>query len=140
MTFWLDLNLCLPHRRKDAGSCCGAIDNSLLRCSVLGWNPRKTGCMHAQVFEEMQQEGVEPTAVTYGCLLVACEQLGDVERAFQLYKQACERGIVPTDECHNILINVCAATGRSAFACFAAPWHISTNQPGNCRKFCYISA
>ncbi|CAL8466875.1 g6411 [Coccomyxa elongata] len=65
-----------------------------------------------QVFDDMQQESVAPTAVTYGCLLVACEQLGDVERAFRLYKQACDRGIVPTDECHNILINVCAATGR----------------------------
>ena len=61
----------------------------------------------------MQEESVAPTAVTYGCLLVACEHLGDVERAFRLYKQACDRGIVPTDECHNILINVCAATGRS---------------------------
>jgi len=65
------------------------------------------------VFEEMQHDGVAPTEVTYGCLLVACERLGDVERAFQLYKQACERGIVPSDECHNILINVCAETGRS---------------------------
>ena len=72
--------------------------------------------IHTQVFEEMQQEGVAPTAVTYGCLLVACEQLGAVDRAFQLYKQACERGIVPTDECHNILINICAATGRCVLA------------------------
>lgn len=68
----------------------------------------------------MQQENVAPTAVTYGCLLVACEQLGDVERAFRLYKQACDRGIVPTDECHNILINVCAATGRFAASLYPA--------------------
>jgi pentatricopeptide repeat protein len=67
---------------------------------------------YMQVFEEMQEQGIMPTAVTYGCLLVACEHLGEVDRAFDLYREACERGITPTDECHDILIKVCATTGR----------------------------
>lgn len=70
--------------------------------------------LHMQVFDQMQAEGVAASEVTFGCLLVACERLGDVDRAFQLYKQACGQGIAPSDECHNILVNVCAATGRSA--------------------------
>lgn len=67
-----------------------------------------------QVFERMQAESIPPSEVTYGCLLVACERLGDVDRAFLLYRQACQQGIAPSDECHNILVNVCTATGRSA--------------------------
>ena len=70
--------------------------------------------MHVQVFEEMQERGVAPTAVTYGCLLVACERTGDVDRAFALYKHACDAGIPPSDEFHNILINACAAADRCA--------------------------
>ena len=66
-----------------------------------------------QVFKQMQAEGVQATEVTYGCLLVACERVHDVDRAFLLYKEACDQGIPPSDGCHNILINVCAATGRS---------------------------
>lgn len=67
-----------------------------------------------QVFEQMQAENISASEVTYGCLLVACERLGDVDRAFLLYKKACQQGIAPSDECHNILVNVCTATGRSA--------------------------
>ena len=67
-----------------------------------------------QVFKQMQAEGVQATEVTYGCLLVACERVGDVDRAFLLYKEACDQGIPPSDACHNILVNVCAATGRFA--------------------------
>jgi pentatricopeptide repeat protein len=37
----------------------------------------------------MRAEGLAPSAVTYGCLLAACERTGDVSRAFQLYQQAC---------------------------------------------------
>ena len=66
------------------------------------------------MFEQMQAESIQASEVTYGCLLVACERLGDVDRAFQLYKQACQQGIAPSDECHNILVNVCTATGRCA--------------------------
>ncbi len=28
--------------------------------------------------------------------------------------QACDRGITPTDECHNVLIRICTATGQCA--------------------------
>ncbi len=79
-----------------------------------------------QVFEQMQAEDIQASEVTYGCLLVACERLGDVDRAFLLYKQACQQGIAPSDECHNILVNVCAATGRCAAECMCVQWQVKT--------------
>ena len=65
-----------------------------------------------QVYEKMQAEGLQPTAVTYGCLMTASELDGRLDRAFSLYQEACTRGVLPTDECHNILINVCARSNR----------------------------
>ena len=38
----------------------------------------------------MRAEGLAPSAVTYGCLLTACARRRDVNRAFQLYQQACD--------------------------------------------------
>ena len=63
--------------------------------------------------EEMQARGCELTQVTYGCLLLACDKLGgDVDRAFRVYQQACDQGIMPSDEMHDILIGVCTKGGR----------------------------
>ena len=64
----------------------------------------------------MQAEGLQPTAVTYGCLMTASELDGRLDRAFSLYQEACTRGVLPTDECHNILINVCARSNRYSTA------------------------
>lgn len=65
-----------------------------------------------QVKEEMTRLGLSPSAVTYGCLLNACDRLGDVERAFKVYQQACDEGVPPSDVMHDILINVCTRGGR----------------------------
>jgi pentatricopeptide repeat protein len=61
---------------------------------------------------EMKKKGVAPTAVTYGCLLNACDKLGDVSRAFEVYQEACDEGIPPSDQMHDILIGVCTKGGR----------------------------
>ena len=37
--------------------------------------------------------------------------------------QACDRGITPTDECHNVLIRICTATGQCAPPA-ALPTHV----------------
>ena len=65
-----------------------------------------------QVADDMRNLGLFPSEVTYGCLLNGCEKIGDVPRAFALYKQACAEGILPSDEMHNILINVCTRNGK----------------------------
>eukprot|EP00884_Botryococcus_braunii_P007551 jgi/Botrbrau1/16798/Bobra.150_2s0027.1 len=65
-----------------------------------------------QVFQEMELAGIQPNAVSYGSLLTACRKLGDVDRASALYRRICDRGVLPNDECHNILINIYADAGR----------------------------
>jgi pentatricopeptide repeat protein len=65
-----------------------------------------------KIVEEMKSKGVGPTAVTYGCLLNACDKLGDVSRAFQVYQEACDEGVPPSDQMHDILIGVCTRGGR----------------------------
>lgn len=68
-----------------------------------------------QVFEKMKAVGkLKPTATTYGCLLKVCGLRGDVTTAFKLYKEAFEVGVLATDECHNMLIDVCSDAGRWA--------------------------
>ena len=62
--------------------------------------------------DEMRKQGLAPTAVTYGCLLNACDKLGDVQRAFSVYEQACAEGIPPSDAMHDILIGVFSRSGR----------------------------
>ena len=55
---------------------------------------------------------LKPTATTYGCLLKVCELREDVDTAFKLYEEAFEEGVLATDECHNMLIDVCSDAGR----------------------------
>jgi hypothetical protein len=61
---------------------------------------------------QMQEEGVAPSAITYGCALAACEALQDADLAFVLYKEACAGGVVPDVDVHNALIKVCTTAGR----------------------------
>ncbi|PSC72603.1 pentatricopeptide repeat-containing mitochondrial isoform B [Micractinium conductrix] len=65
-----------------------------------------------EFFEAMRAEGLLPSAVTYGCLMVACERSRDVNRAFELYRQACDQGIVPNDRMHDMLISMCTEAER----------------------------
>ncbi len=58
---------------------------------------------------------LKPTATTYGCLLMVCARQGNVDRAFLLYEEAYDTGVLATDECHNILIGICSDAGRSDF-------------------------
>ena len=67
------------------------------------------------MFEELKTvRNLKPTATTYGCLLKVCELRNDVETAFKLYEEAFEVGVLATDECHNMLIDVCSDAGRWA--------------------------
>jgi len=63
-------------------------------------------------FQTLKDLGLQPTAVTYGCVLLAHAAQGDVDGAFRLYQEACRCGISPSDKCHNILINMCTDVGR----------------------------
>lgn len=41
-----------------------------------------------QVLDIMKARGQPPNALTYGCLLLACQHQGDIDGALSLYKQA----------------------------------------------------
>ena len=53
---------------------------------------------------------------------MVCAREGNVEKAFELYEEAYSRGVLATDECHNILITICADAGRSALASLHHCW------------------
>ncbi|CAD7704658.1 unnamed protein product [Ostreobium quekettii] len=63
-------------------------------------------------FGAMKAAGLRPTAVTYGCLLVGCEKMRDTDHAFLLYREASDAGVLPTDEFHNTLVNMCTRADR----------------------------
>ena len=69
-------------------------------------------CAAVQVYEEMQACNIEPTAVTFGCLLAACHQLANADRAFELYRQSSARGLKDDGAVLDLLIQVCASTQR----------------------------
>ena len=51
-----------------------------------------------QLFDEMRAAGIAPSAVTYGCLLLACRLQRRVDLAFSLYQQACDEVRVATPD------------------------------------------
>lgn len=65
-----------------------------------------------EYFSEMKEKDLKPTAVTYGCMFLAFKAKGDVNGAFALYQEACRVGVSPSDECHDILINMCTDGGQ----------------------------
>lgn len=91
------------------------LDQGWLRAVMV----KRSTPLSPQVFAQMKAEGVQPTAVTYGCLMNACESAGRIEGAMALYQEACDSSITPTDECHNILINLFAKSGRSEPGCWS---------------------
>ena len=94
--------------RDHAGVAAATIQ--VMQCSI---SLTKQVCTSSQVFEEMKAAGnLKPTATTYGCLLMVCARQGDVDRAFLLYEEAYDTGVLATDECHNILIGICSDAGR----------------------------
>lgn len=79
-----------------------------------------------QVFQEMKAVGnLKPTATTYGCLLKVCGLRKDVATAFKLYEEAFEVGVLATDECHNMLIDVCSDAGRWLLSLSPSGMHCS---------------
>lgn len=59
------------------------------------------------VVQEMRQAGFILNEVTYTVLFRACEQVGDVDFAFDLHKCATSKGIIPTPEMCESIIGLC---------------------------------
>ena len=78
-------------------------------CAV-NCNPR---CLQVlALLAEMRKRNIAPTIATYHVALAACDAAGDIATALELYYEACEEGIQPTDPVHNQLICICAEWGN----------------------------
>jgi len=53
------------------------------------------------------QAGLKADTVTYSALVSACEKVGDWERAWELYRQCRDSGVVPDTILYNSLISAC---------------------------------
>ena len=62
---------------------------SLMDAFLKDGGPRAAD-MVLRLFDEMRAAGIAPSAVTYGCLLLACRLQRRVDLAFSLYQQACD--------------------------------------------------
>lgn len=71
------------------------------------------GQVAVQCFEDMLEEGVEPDATTFICLLNACSHIGLVSEG-QQYLKAMKKthGIVPSIEHYNCLVDLLSRSGR----------------------------
>lgn len=59
------------------------------------------------IVQEMRQTGLILNEVTYTILFKACEQVGDIDFAFDLHKCATSKAIVPTIEMCESIIGLC---------------------------------
>eukprot|EP00250_Pteridium_aquilinum_P009708 c18875_g1_i1 orf=314-2758(-) len=59
------------------------------------------------IVQEMRQAGLSLNEITYTILFKACEQVSDLDFAFDLHKCATSKGIVPTVEICESIIGLC---------------------------------
>jgi pentatricopeptide repeat protein len=68
-----------------------------------------------KVFDIIQKDGLQPTIVTYGTLMSACERVGNIkgmDKVFQLMRQENEVPIIPNEIIYGAAISVCRKTGE----------------------------
>ncbi|XXQ32478.1 Pentacotripeptide-repeat region of PRORP domain-containing protein [Plasmodiophora brassicae] len=61
------------------------------------------GCL--DLFQQMLEEGIHPTVVTYNCLLSAVATTGDVQKSIQIYRDMIGRGLRPDIVTFQALLN-----------------------------------
>jgi pentatricopeptide repeat protein len=104
---------------------CGAVDDaykvlqSMKRRNVIDWTTlisayKNTGREEQalQLFDQMQQEGVEPNNITIISVLSACTSLQTLEHGKKVHKQITEKGLPLTMELQTALINLYGKCGE----------------------------
>eukprot|EP00931_Biecheleriopsis_adriatica_P106333 TRINITY_DN8079_c3_g1_i5.p3 TRINITY_DN8079_c3_g1~~TRINITY_DN8079_c3_g1_i5.p3 ORF type:complete len:122 (-),score=24.85 TRINITY_DN8079_c3_g1_i5:105-470(-) len=61
-----------------------------------------------EVFEEMQQRGVQPNAITFNALINACGKGSQAEKAVEVFEEMQQRGLTPDVITYSALISACA--------------------------------
>ena len=64
-----------------------------------------------ELLDDLLERGLEPTIVTYGTLMTACERVADVEGASKVFRAMKENDIVPNEIIYGAAISCC----RKAF-------------------------
>ncbi|KAI5069792.1 hypothetical protein GOP47_0016093 [Adiantum capillus-veneris] len=79
---------------------------------IAGYSEQGHGEEALNCFEEMQDEGLSPDAVTFSCILKACSSIGAAETG-QLYFEALSSryGIIPTLQHHTCIVGLLGRTG-----------------------------
>ncbi|KAH7315541.1 hypothetical protein KP509_21G054200 [Ceratopteris richardii] len=91
----------------------------LLERDVVCWNALIVGCVeHGKCdqaltfFEQMQDEGIPPDAVSYSCVLKACGILGATIRGQAIHDEIARRGLLGNDiVLGNVLVDMYAKCG-----------------------------
>eukprot|EP00916_Digyalum_oweni_P002514 GHVL01004617.1.p1 GENE.GHVL01004617.1~~GHVL01004617.1.p1 ORF type:complete len:839 (+),score=78.88 GHVL01004617.1:104-2620(+) len=65
-----------------------------------------------EVFQMMKDQGVQPTAVTYGTLIKAFGQAGDLSMCFKIWDEMKRRNISPTSVTFGCLMDACVNNGE----------------------------
>lgn len=105
---------------------CGSIHDAcrvfgkLPKWDVIAWSVMIAGYaqhndykMALQLFEDMQQEGLQPDVVTFVSLLSACSHVGLMAEGCHVFTSMGEgHGIVPTVDHYNCMVDLLGRTGR----------------------------
>eukprot|EP00246_Nothoceros_aenigmaticus_P018554 TRINITY_DN9756_c1_g1_i1.p1 TRINITY_DN9756_c1_g1~~TRINITY_DN9756_c1_g1_i1.p1 ORF type:complete len:380 (+),score=45.65 TRINITY_DN9756_c1_g1_i1:3-1142(+) len=78
-----------------------------------GYAQHGYGLLALHCFEDMQQEGIKPNDVTFGCLLVACSHEGLVTEGQKYFKVLVEdRALAPDVSHYNCMVDLLGRSGR----------------------------
>eukprot|EP01018_Ginkgo_biloba_P008646 Gb_28780 [translate_table: standard] len=105
---------------------CGCMENArqvfdkMSERNVVSWNAIIAGCAHhglgkeaIQLFEQMQQVGMEPNHVTFICVLSACSHAGLVDEGrLQFHSMKKDYGIAPRAEHYACMVDLLGRAGH----------------------------
>jgi pentatricopeptide repeat domain-containing protein 1 len=66
------------------------------------------------VYEKMQQRGIEADTFTLTALMTACEKVGKWRQALEVFQALQASGVRPNTICYNSLINALGGSGQWA--------------------------
>ncbi|KAI5059723.1 hypothetical protein GOP47_0026042 [Adiantum capillus-veneris] len=79
---------------------------------IAGFAQKGLGQQAVKCFEQMQQEGIAPNAVTYLCMLKACAAVGAIDKGKQIHEDVLKQGLLEQNiELGNALVDMYAKCG-----------------------------
>jgi pentatricopeptide repeat protein len=95
-------------------------DPTIVRPNIQVYNAAIRVCAEAhdlnralRLLEEIKNEGIERTVITYGSLMTACERVGCVESVSAVFRSMKADGIAPNEIIYGAAISCCRKAGES---------------------------